>query len=663
MAMFYYLGSVLLLNATLRSIPVSVATDLVVVIDAKDREKQTKKNAKDDKNKDKNDKAQTVADLLGISTLSLDHCEGHCMSGSDCSGDLKCISPDEKGDKFEEILEKFGCEGETEKDTSYCVDSSKKIVPTAAPTKKIEVPTQLPTAAAKEVREQSRHWTEMVNISRRHAKLKDDGEIIRRAAMARERNPFRFTDAPTSSPTTLSPTESPTLFEDREEYPVNRPPLNPPKDYFDYSVGPSRDSAIYYMKTFSNARGPAAWGSLGDAPSTREGRYWSQFAEYFKPEKGGGHDIVSNVCATGTRQSPIDVTHKLAQSQCFEYHEIRHRAGDFGVYHPLVEKQILPSKLRLHYPREYFMDPDLPFGEQRGEWGDRNKFGPSADLPKRWGYQLPVTHIDIKIPSEHYLEGKQYSMEYQVNLMQMRDEPYKGRGAGIVSVLFDIHPDEEDNEKMGELIEAFEKVWNKDKMECEDFQRKKRRLDAKLYSMVTENEEAKFQSKLRAARRLADEDKDWDPWHKSILRTIWFMGYQGSLTEPPCSELAEWRIMREPAYISTQQLNRLKNILFNHVDSECRRTSVHSKENGVARPLQHLNNDLYTGHNLFECTCLDFLSDLQREELKQNKCAFYEREEFGFDPDIYTKEWNARTHQYDSAEEFWAATGTEPWWA
>lgn len=70
--------------------------------------------------------------------------------------------------------------------------------------------------------------------------------------------------------------------------------------------------------------------------------------------------------------------------------------------------------------------------------------------------------------------------------------------------------------------------------------------------------------------------------------------------------------MREPAYISTQQLNRLKNILFNHVDSECRRTSVHSKENGVARPLQRLNNDLYTGHNLFECTCLDFLSDVQR---------------------------------------------------
>lgn len=76
----------------------------------------------------------------------------------------------------------------------------------------------------------------------------------------------------------------------------------------------------------------------------------------------------------------------------------------------------------------------------------------------------------------------------------------------------------------------------------------------------------------------------------------------------------------------------------NHVDSECRRTSVHSKENGVARPLQPLHNDLHTGHNLFERTCLDFLSDIQREELQQSKCAFVKREEYGLDPDIYAKE-------------------------
>ena len=42
-AIVYYFGSVLLLNAILRSAPVSVATDLVVVIDEKEQKKQKEK--------------------------------------------------------------------------------------------------------------------------------------------------------------------------------------------------------------------------------------------------------------------------------------------------------------------------------------------------------------------------------------------------------------------------------------------------------------------------------------------------------------------------------------------------------------------------------------------------------------------------------------------
>ena len=65
-------------------------------------------------------------------------------------------------------------------------------------------------------------------------------------------------------------------------------------------------------------------------------------------------------------------------------------------------------------------------------------------------------------------------------------------------------------------------------------------MDAKLFDEVTgDREEATFQSKLRAARQLAEEDQEWDPWHKSILRSIWFFGYEGSLTEPPCSEFGK----------------------------------------------------------------------------------------------------------------------------
>lgn len=64
----------------------------------------------------------------------------------------------------------------------------------------------------------------------------------------------------------------------------------------------------------------------------------------------------------------------------------------------------------------------------------------------------------------------------------------------------------------------------------------------------------------------------------------------------------------EPALISTRQLTKMKNILFNHVNGKCERTSVHSSENGVARPLQPLND-----RPLYQCMCRDFIGDKDRQ--------------------------------------------------
>ena len=78
------------------------------------------------------------------------------------------------------------------------------------------------------------------------------------------------------------------------------------------------------------------------------------------------------------------------------------------------------------------------------------------------GYQLPVTHVDIKFPSEHYMDGKQYPMEYQIWLIQNRLT--KRRGAPVVSVLFDIDPKDKPNDHMEILIKEF---YEKDLTECE----------------------------------------------------------------------------------------------------------------------------------------------------------------------------------------------------
>ena len=125
---------------------------------------------------------------------------------------------------------------------------------------------------------------------------------------------------------------------------------------------------------------------------------------------------------------------------------------------------------------------------------------------------------------------------------------------------------------------------------------------------------------------------------KHIMVSDWFFGYEGSLTEPPCTEFLEWRIIDKPALISEQQLVQMKRILFNHVDKDCERTSVHSEEYGVARPLQS-----YSGRLVHRCMCRDFLGDETRKEYGENRCRWVDREKFGFDPDQYSSDWYEKT--------------------
>ena len=325
------------------------------------------------------------------------HCQGHCFSGSDCSDELKCVTRETNGDEFESKLRKFGCAGDLHAGSNYCVDSSKKLEgfdlvtfeeatapttarPTWAPTRMPVVPTPSPTpqpapttarpteapTRAGDARTVARRWTDVMtadvldqtveqDITRQPVKV---NQMHFAAQIAGETNPFRFTEAPTGAPTLYNP------------YSANLPPEMPEPGYFDYSV---RDGSEY-----DSGKGPDMWGRLPDGTATREGAYWSEFDDYIK------HDIVTNKCASkSNRQSPINVTNKIATKQCFEFHQIRHKDGNFPASDPKLEKQILPSKLRLHFPRDGFTDGDESFREQEA-W-NQGRFGPSADIPKRWG--------------------------------------------------------------------------------------------------------------------------------------------------------------------------------------------------------------------------------------------------------------------------------------
>lgn len=153
------------------------------------------------------------------------------------------------------------------------------------------------------------------------------------------------------------------------------------------------------------------------------------------------------------------------------------------------------------------------------------------------------------------MEGRQYIAEYQIFLIQNRAE--KQRGAPAVSVLFDLHPQDEKNKRFQILLDAFQDVFDADMAQCRARRRRKRRLGALLgkrgasededldpnrstWLDEPDEEEDRFQRALREAKRRTQDDEDirkFNPWTSDIVRTLWFFGYEGSLTEPPCTEV------------------------------------------------------------------------------------------------------------------------------
>jgi Eukaryotic-type carbonic anhydrase len=96
----------------------------------------------------------------------------------------------------------------------------------------------------------------------------------------------------------------------------------------------------------------------------------------------------------------------------------------------------------------------------------------------------------------------------------------------------------------------------------------------------------------------------WNPYDEQLIPTIHFYRYDGSLTEPPCTEFVSWFISDRPMTASAAQLEQWRTIQFTNVHpNTCRPTSV-DNDRSVARPLQKPNN-----RDVWQCTPSDFGPD------------------------------------------------------
>ena len=425
---------------------------------------------------------------------------------------------------------------------------------------------------------------------------------------------------PTSAPT-VGPSQTPTSIP--SSFPTDKPtprPTHKPVEIIPDSVEPDRPPKGYFNYNPKSPFGPNKWKNI-NAIQTEEYSYWVEFADKINPP------MENNYCNwqkgnNANKQSPLDIVDTGAE--CHEYHEIRTKKGDFLLTDAEVKLEIQANKMRIIWPRRINnrAEPDTP----------------SADIPKGWGSQIDATHTDLVIPAEHTLNGKRYQGEWRTYHMHPG-----GKGTAVIATLIDASPENEKNPSFQQALKAWEELFDYHRYQClfsrgrraaeeeerevidNDLLHDDNTVDAKTTSPLSFDEYRRHRRMQQGDgfKPLFDHDDltdpltskgRFDPYHENLMPSIWFYGYFGSLTEPPCYPIASWRIIDTPMKISEEQHLEMKRLLFEHMDENCVYTSNHFQES-VARPIQkNVERDIH------KCTCKNFNSDAQRKATGEYAC-------------------------------------------
>uniref|UniRef100_A0A7S4MGE2 carbonic anhydrase n=1 Tax=Odontella aurita TaxID=265563 RepID=A0A7S4MGE2_9STRA len=463
------------------------------------------------------------------------------------------------------------------------------------------------------------------------------------------------TTTPTTTTTTTSTSTASTTTDPPLYFPSEPVPSSPPPGYFNYNVSDAR-------------YGPSSWGGSLLTPSTGllstpEYVYWSRYQDEVK------RDLTVNMCGTGDTQSPIDVrmdivrgyrveddgdihlpesgedldmdgdTEEYEEGICYQHHEIRTSAGRTSLQSDAVVPQILPNKLRLVYD---------PYASSDADINATIAALPASDFPHGWGGRIDLKHVDVHVPSQHKVEGKEFPAEYQLWHLHPRR-----RRAAVVSIMVDVHPQGNTNHHFNKALAEWQKVWEDSFDGCRRRRRRRRMRRRRRAASGGEDsldddidrhtgnpfgapstgrrEEDDAEEETDAAPRTPEgrdlSSDSWNPYDKNeIMRSIHFYGYSGSLTEPPCSDFVEWHIMDKPMLVSPDQLRHLRYLLFLYRDPvSCERTGVHYEGAAARRPLRTVSD---LEHGVHRCTCHDFLSDeVRRADVNVTRCTKTEEQD------------------------------------
>jgi carbonic anhydrase len=396
---------------------------------------------------------------------------------------------------------------------------------------------------------------------------------------------------PSDSPT-MVPSESPSV--EPSNAPTKAPTYTP--GYFDYDISDNSKYGPGQLMNVTNGSTPNQFvvhNNWGTVKIPRDS-YWKEFTkEGFGAWKGvlEKYDPLNkNLCESGQAQSPIDV--RDSGAICEEHHEVRSRAGDYPLNNDKsVYKQILPTKLRVEYERRLCSDP-LKCDEPDP---------PNGDFPNGWGGYSDLMHLDVKVPSEHWIDGTRYDAEMQVNHLHSGNKRFSSLAVMIKAIPNGY------NYYFQELLRNFQVVYDRNMATCG-----LNSIPSVHQSVVDPVQTIVNGTKRRLwqvpPRKEFPYNTTWDPHHFMLVPSIWFYRYDGSITEPPCSEFVAWFIADTPMTIGIEQLDQLKRILFTNVDPiTCQETSVHWNQS-VARPIRPS-----TDRPVWKCTPNDFIADSDKK--------------------------------------------------
>jgi carbonic anhydrase len=226
-----------------------------------------------------------------------------------------------------------------------------------------------------------------------------------------------------------------------------------------------------------------------------------------------------------------------------------------------------------------------------------------------------VLHVDFKVPSEHLLEGERFDGEMQI----VHLNPLIQRIAIEVALI--KATDMGYNYYFEQALQAFEAQYEADKADClrgvhhnrgrrsqEDTNTTIGKKEFNEWDDVSINGnrtimDEQFTTQGRRRQQTTPPIGIWDPHHAMLVPSLYFWRYDGSLTDPPCGEFVTWFVSDKAMTISTDQLRRMKQVLFTHVDRNCEQTSVQFDES-VARPVQST-----AGRPVWHCTSENYAPD------------------------------------------------------